>query len=51
MYGPPIEVKQTHEPTQEYVREVLDRFIEGMEKVYYENRDEFGYKDVELVIE
>ena len=29
----------------------LDRFIEGMEKVYYENRDEFGYKDVELVIE
>ena len=51
VYGPPIEVKQTDEPTQEYVREVLDRFIEGMEKVYYENRDEFGYKDVELVIE
>jgi len=32
VYGPPIEVKQTDEPTQEYVREVLDKFIEELEK-------------------
>jgi 2-acylglycerol O-acyltransferase 2 len=51
VYGPPIEVKQTDEPTQEYVREVLDKFIEELEKVYRENRDEFGYKGVELVVE
>lgn len=51
VYGPPIEVKQTDEPTQEHVREVLDKFIEGMKKVYYENRDEFGYEGIELVVE
>lgn len=51
VYGPPIEVKQTDEPTQEHIREVLDKFIEGMKKVYYENRDEFGYEGIELVVE
>ena len=50
VYGPPIEVKQQDNPTDEYVKEVLDEFIKGMHKIYYDHRDFYGYKNIDLEI-
>ncbi|EDO18334.1 hypothetical protein Kpol_1013p5 [Vanderwaltozyma polyspora DSM 70294] len=49
--GSPIYVKEQNlNPTPEIVEHYQNLYIEELKKLYYENRDKYGYGDVELNI-
>jgi len=48
--GTPISTKKSAEPTQEEIEKVHAEFVEGVVKVFEENKKRVGYGERELVI-
>ena len=48
--GPPIEVVQADQPTDEYVQEILDKLVVEMEILFNDQKANYGWADKRLVI-
>lgn len=49
--GAPIPVPRTPDPDRETVQRYLDLFIAHMEKLFHDNKEKYGYADLQLVVE
>ena len=48
--GPPIEVKQQDNPSNEYIFEIQGKLLKAMEELFDTHKSSYGWEDKTLVI-